>query len=301
MKCDECLQLIDLYFDGELSSCRSSCVAAHLEGCDSCSREYHMLGDEQSLYLRYGCDSAESPAFWDEVLSRAEADKTTTTEARAPRLRRWLACTLSPLAATRFSPTVTAAMLLATAGLTVAIMKFVLPRDKGRVSVAESGYKDGFQRAEYPAGSGSELSRTAAAVGLMGGTSSRESARPIPKENFSGRGLPKAKTSDAGAIKGMQRMRMPAKAEPSPDKLIREAEGKYLAAIAALSHDVGRRRPRMDAEAVTHFERTLAIVDRAIAETRAAARKHPRDPEAVQYMMAAYTKKMDLLREMAQD
>jgi phage gp29-like protein len=94
-----------------------------------------------------------------------------------------------------------------------------------------------------------------------------------------------------------------AAAEPGgePERLIREAERKYLAAIAALSRDVRRRRPQVDSETMARFERSLAVVDRAIAETRAAARRHPRDPEVVQYMMTAYAKKVDLLREVAQD
>jgi hypothetical protein len=89
--------------------------------------------------------------------------------------------------------------------------------------------------------------------------------------------------------------------EDAPERLIQEAERKYLTAIATLSRDVGRRRPQLDVETMTRFERTLAVVDRAIAETRAAARQHPRDPVVVQYMMAAYAKKVDLLRGMAQD
>jgi hypothetical protein len=82
---------------------------------------------------------------------------------------------------------------------------------------------------------------------------------------------------------------------------VREAEQKYLKAIAALSRDVGRRRRALDPETAGRFESGLAAVDRAIAETRAAARRHPRDPVVVQYMMAAYSKKVDLLRDMAQN
>ena len=80
---------------------------------------------------------------------------------------------------------------------------------------------------------------------------------------------------------------------------MREAEQKYLAAISILSRDVNRRRSRLDPETVARFEQTLAAVDRTIAGTRRAVREHPDDPVAVQYMLTAYAKKIDVLREMA--
>ena len=39
-------------------------------------------------------------------------------------------------------------------------------------------------------------------------------------------------------------------------------------------------------------------LDRTIADTRKAVRQHPDDPVAVQYMLTAYAKKVDVLREM---
>src|SRR4051812_31731123 len=106
MKCEECLQLIDLHFDGELSPVESAGVAEHLTACEPCARRHQTLRDEQSLYLQYGCDSTESPSFWDEVLSRVEADKVSAPDTFAARLRRLLAGARPTLAAPRFSPLV---------------------------------------------------------------------------------------------------------------------------------------------------------------------------------------------------
>ncbi|HKC63843.1 MAG TPA: hypothetical protein VKB86_09410, partial [Pyrinomonadaceae bacterium] len=85
---------------------------------------------------------------------------------------------------------------------------------------------------------------------------------------------------------------------PSPDQLIREAEQKYIAAIAMLSRDVNHRRNQLDAQTAIRFERTLAEIDRTIMDTRRAVREHPGDPVAAQYMLTAYAKKVDVLREM---
>jgi hypothetical protein len=87
----------------------------------------------------------------------------------------------------------------------------------------------------------------------------------------------------------------------APEELVREAEQKYLAAIALLSRDANRRRSRLDSETVAQFDQTLAAIDRAIAGARRAARGRPDDPVAVQYMLTAYAKKVDVLRQMVSD
>jgi hypothetical protein len=60
-----------------------------------------------------------------------------------------------------------------------------------------------------------------------------------------------------------------------------------------------RRHPsRLDADTKARFEGELADIDRTIASTRVAVRRDPNDPVAVQYMLRAYRKKVDVLREM---
>jgi hypothetical protein len=84
----------------------------------------------------------------------------------------------------------------------------------------------------------------------------------------------------------------------TPDRLVREAEQKYLAAIAMLSRNVERRRSYLDAATLARLDHALASIDRTIADTRKAVRRHPDDPLAAQYMLTAYAKKIDVLREM---
>lgn len=85
---------------------------------------------------------------------------------------------------------------------------------------------------------------------------------------------------------------------PSPQQLVREAEMKYLAAIAILSRRVAEREPSLAPEVRVRFEESLAAIDRNIAATRQAVRKHPEDPMAVHYMLTAYARKVEVLREM---
>ncbi|MCA1557660.1 MAG: hypothetical protein LC731_03865, partial [Acidobacteria bacterium] len=87
--------------------------------------------------------------------------------------------------------------------------------------------------------------------------------------------------------------------EASPDQLVREAEQKYRAAISLLARDAKRRRTLLEPDVLARFDQTLTAVDRTISETRRAVRQQPDDPVAVQYMLAAYAKKVEVLREMA--
>ena len=54
-------------------------------------------------------------------------------------------------------------------------------------------------------------------------------------------------------------------------------------------------RPGLQAE----YERNLALVDRAIAATRSAAKSNPNDPDAAEFMFAAYQSKLDLFNQVA--
>ena len=76
-------------------------------------------------------------------------------------------------------------------------------------------------------------------------------------------------------------------------------ERSYLQTIARLDTTIksGKRemRPSLRAE----YERNLAVVDRAIAATRSAAKSNPNDPDAADFMFAAYQSKVDLLNTIA--
>ena len=77
-------------------------------------------------------------------------------------------------------------------------------------------------------------------------------------------------------------------------------ERSYLKTIAALDSTIRSKsnrpmRPGLQAE----YERNLAVVDRALAATRNAAKKNPNDPDAAEFMFNAYQSKVDLLNTVA--
>jgi Putative zinc-finger len=77
-------------------------------------------------------------------------------------------------------------------------------------------------------------------------------------------------------------------------------ERTYLRTIAALDSTIKSEndrpmRPALRAE----YERNLALVDRALAAARHAAKKNPNDPDAAEFVFAAYQSKVDLMNTVA--
>jgi hypothetical protein len=92
----------------------------------------------------------------------------------------------------------------------------------------------------------------------------------------------------------------PVSASPKPAAQVKLIPGErsYLQAIARLDSTIKSNknmRPGLQVE----YERNLAVVDRAIAATRSAAKSNPNDPDAADFMFAAYQSKVDLLNTIA--
>ncbi len=76
-------------------------------------------------------------------------------------------------------------------------------------------------------------------------------------------------------------------------------ERSYLQTIARLDTTIKSNKNSMRPSLQVEYERNLAVVDRAIAATRNAAKSNPNDPDAADFMFAAYQSKVDLLNTIA--
>ena len=116
--------------------------------------------------------------------------------------------------------------------------------------------------------------------------------------------LPKVETPRHETPKSFVPVRYnkPAPAAPAPKpaqvKLI-PGERSYLQAIARLDSTIKSNKKSMRPGLQVEYERNLAVVDRAIAATRSAAKSNPNDPDAADFMFAAYQSKVDLLNTIA--
>lgn len=73
MKCDECLNLLEGYIDGELTERESEQVQSHLLTCTSCEKQLETLNAEGDFYARYDRDLEVSPALWNGIAARIAA------------------------------------------------------------------------------------------------------------------------------------------------------------------------------------------------------------------------------------
>ena len=84
----------------------------------------------------------------------------------------------------------------------------------------------------------------------------------------------------------------------APVKLL-PGEKSYLQTIAKLDSTIKDGQNNMRPALQVEYQRNLQIVDRVIAATRNAAKKNPSDPDAADFMFAAYQSKVDLLNTIA--
>ncbi len=76
-------------------------------------------------------------------------------------------------------------------------------------------------------------------------------------------------------------------------------EQGYIKTIAALDATIKSNPRPMRAGLQVEYQHSLAVVDQAIAATRAAVQKNPKDPDAAQFLNSAYQSKVDLMTQVA--
>ncbi|HEU4766485.1 MAG TPA: zf-HC2 domain-containing protein [Pyrinomonadaceae bacterium] len=64
MKCEDCLNLLEEYLDGELSAEDQDRLGQHLITCAGCAGEFAILTAEQEMFGRYDREIEVSPAIW---------------------------------------------------------------------------------------------------------------------------------------------------------------------------------------------------------------------------------------------
>ena len=287
MKCEEYRILIEDYVDGALDRKTASRVTAHTETCAECASFYREMSREQDVYARYQRDVEVTPVLWASIETRIKQERAAPREGQPEgmisRFRERLAGVFS---APRLSPAFAAALVIVAIGVTVFVMSRLNSRGPQQIATGNSN-------AEV---SPSDASNKNAVVAV-----------PAPAPN-----TPEDRNDKSLAVvpevAGPNTVKVPAgnprnrqSARLTPTQLVRDAEQKYLTAIAMLSRDVNRRRSQLDPMMLARFDASLSEIDRTIRETRHVVRENPEDPIALQYLLAAYSKKVDVLREMTTD
>lgn len=124
MKCEDCLQRLEEYIDGELKESEAAPVSAHLVTCVACASELDSLTAEQEIYSRYDRDLTISPALWNAIAARTvNTAQAVKTETKTRSWREWFAV---PSLGWSFA----GAMAILIAAIALAIIYFQAPKPK---------------------------------------------------------------------------------------------------------------------------------------------------------------------------
>jgi anti-sigma factor RsiW len=292
MKCEACQSVLEEYFDGELAVRRAAEISAHLAGCAACAAEFAELQQEHEIYTTYERGIEVTPDLWAGIAARIKTEKAAMPEASSILI--WRARFARLFAAPHISPAFAAAMVILAIGITVVVMSYLQSRNannNGNVTVAT----------EHPNNTGDSNNNGAVSPAPKPGVEgSKDNLATVPNDEKKSN-EPPVKEPKPTPQKQVVAVSHKPQAPPDPMKLVREAEQKYLAAIAILSQDVSRHRSQIDPSVLARFDSALADIDRTIQETRQIVRRHPDDPVALQYLLGAYAKKVDTLRAMSLD
>ena len=269
------------YFDGELPIEMMESVTSHLASCETCAAAAREL-EEESAFLTSAL-AAEFEASVPTERLRQRIDAAVLGErmafAQTAERRSGLAAFFSGLlnfGTQRTLGFASLAVVLAFAAIVGAVMMRTKPVPvTAPPQVAVNEPKPNPTQVATPVGIQSTAQNTAPTpvVANVPATKSAGTIRPN-------------RTSTASAPK------------LQPVKLL-PGERSYLQTIARLDSTIKSNKKAMRPSLQVEYERNLAVVDRAIAATRSAAKSNPTDPDAADFMFAAYQSKVDLLNTIA--
>jgi len=292
----ECLDegILQSYFDGELSRDQMESATSHLASCSICSATARELEGELNLVSTALSHEFDAPVPTESLRARidaaiAGAQLTNGNRAAVDSPVRGWWQSLSALFA--FTPQQSfgyAALVVVLAF--AAIFGILQLRKTTPTQSPDYVANSNSDKPAIPSGNGSERNE----VALAPKTSDAGIATPAPPKAIRQTVSRKVrqvrpKAADVNDVNS----------EVAEVKLL-PGERSYLQTIAALDSTIkGKGNRPMTPALQAEYERNLALVDRALAATRSAAKKNPNDPEAVEFMFTAYENKVSLLNAVA--
>ena len=305
----ECLEedVLQAYFDGELSSEMMERTATHIAACERCAEAAREIETESLLLaeafapeMALGVPTGRLRLRLDAAIAELEAEQRNTAfERRGSSLRSWLRDALAaPFSSFAPQHAVGFASLIAVAALGLVLAFVVLRPQPSVLNVAQSVKTPDLQSVEVAPGRASEAvnreatpakasNNGASVVAVAARASSANAVPKRPAERVMPQ--PQAIPVDSRASEAMASV-----------KLL-PGERNYLKVIASLETAIkaggdNALRPTLRAE----YERNLQVVDEAIAQTRVVAQRNPNDKDAADFLLSAYQSKVDLMNTMAE-
>jgi hypothetical protein len=268
------------YFDGELSLSMMESVTSHLASCETCAAAARELEEESALLTSALTAEFEASVPTERLRQRIDAAVLGERVAFAqPTGRRsGLAAFFSGLLNFGTQRTLGFASLVVVLAF-AAIIGAVMMRNKPAEPVTAPT-----QVATTVPSKANPPQATTTPVDV-------QNTAPTPI-------VASMPTTRSGGTVRPNRTSTPSALKLQPVKLF-PGERSYLQTIARLDSTIKSNKKAMRPSLQVEYERNLAVVDRAIAATRTAAKSNPNDPDAADFMFAAYQSKVDLLNTIA--
>ena len=277
MNCQTCQSELEDFLYGELDVARQSALSEHLSVCADCRAAQVVLERENEWFAQFYEQNALEPSdeMWQAIRTRIQPEKPTVeTAGWSERLRNWFAPVFAPaiLRQAGFA----ALLILVSVGLTTLYFSTRKTEDR-------------------------QIARTTPSPTATP-TATPTTLQPQPTP------APDVKENVRAQIAVVKAPAPKADAKPAPTKLTEEevlsqqiakASREYQSAIKLLERTIAKRKTQLDEGTVKQFEGSLAMIDASIATSRAALRAHPNDPTAARFLLAAYSKKVELMQEIA--
>jgi hypothetical protein len=276
------------YFDGELSIEMMESVTSHLASCATCAAAARELEEESALLMTALSAEFESSVPTERLRERIDAavlgDRIAVAQSteRATGLSGFFAGLLN-FGTQRTLGYASLIVVLAFAAI-FGLMKM-------RTTTPPAPQDSIANTTTPPAANGGD--RVAVNTGDSGvkGSPDATGVQPIHIS------VP-TQSKNAGPRPGKAPSKSNAVPAPAPVQLL-PGERAYLQTIARLDSTIKSNKKSMRPALQVEYERNLAVVDRAIAATRSAAKSNPTDPDTADFMFAAYQSKVDLLNTIA--
>ena len=272
------------YFDGELSIEMMETVTSHLASCATCAAAARELEEESALLMSALTAEFGSSVPTERLRERIDAavfgDRIAVASAsgKATGLAGFFAGLLN-FGTQRTLGYASLAVVLAFAAI-MAVVK--MNGTNNKVAVVSTPAPDKNQTADN------------GQVAQAGPAQQSGIQQPVVISN------PPVKASAVPAHKPVRFVAASTAPAPAPQRVkLLPGERSYLQAIARLDSTINSNKKSMRPSLQVEYERNLAVVDRAIAATRSAAKSNPNDPDAADFMFAAYQSKVDLLNTIA--
>ena len=295
----ECLDeaILQSYFDGELSGQQLESITSHLATCKTCAVTAREIEAETALLAAAFAPEFEAAVPTEQLRRRLDAaiaglrtQRLPVNESSTFSVRAWLQSLVAPMSFTPQRAFGYAGLVLVlgfAAILGITQWRTVSPG----VNVASNNDSSGITKGNLAPPPAAVESPAPAAGG-----SETAATLPTPAATLT-RNAPVRRRPTNSATTSAENV-----AATRPDDRVKLLPGErsYLQTIAKLNSTIKSNERPMRPSLQAEYQRNLALVDRALAATRNAAKKNPNDPDAAEFMMAAYENKVNLLNAVAE-